>query len=185
MTFKNQSKWALVLDFIPLILVITIFIWRLLDHLKNFEMIGRLQKQTVSNPTNVNFSKPNSSLYHIEASSVDITASKSVDSAETFYSKFCSLNSVWWYSNILTTSGNTVCLLTTINQFWRVPLENTYWGGPTWRMERYSESPMFTSRATSRSLFCLRNGKFLPQCIENVNTESVSLNMKAVPSPWK
>lgn len=108
MTFKKQSKWALVLDFIPLILIITIFIWRFLDHLKNFEMIGRFQKQTASrvkksfcaktefdtNPTNVNFSKPNSSLYHIEASSVDITASKSVDSAETFYSKFCSLLSV-------------------------------------------------------------------------------------------
>lgn len=89
MTFKKQSKWALVLDFIPLILIITIFIWRFLDHLKNFEMIGRFQKQTASrvkksfcaktefdtNPTNVNFSKPNGSLYHIEASSVDITAS--------------------------------------------------------------------------------------------------------------
>lgn len=144
MTFKKQSKWALVLNFIPVILIITIFIWLLLDHLKNFEMIGRFQKQTASrvkksfcattefdkNPTYVNFSKPNSSLYRIEASSVDITASKSVDSAETFYSKFCSLNSVWWYSNILTTSDNTVCLLTAINQFWRIPLENTYWGIP-------------------------------------------------------
>lgn len=92
------------LDIIPVILTITIFIWRLLDRLKNFEMIGRFQKQTAlrvkklfcattefdTNPTNVNFSKPNRSLYHIEASSVDITASKSVDSAETFYSKFCS-----------------------------------------------------------------------------------------------
>lgn len=32
--------------------------------------------------------------------------------------------------NILTTSDNAVCLLTTINQFWRIPLKNTYWGLP-------------------------------------------------------
>lgn len=32
--------------------------------------------------------------------------------------------------DILTTSNNAVCLLTTINQFWRVPLEKTYWGLP-------------------------------------------------------
>lgn len=86
--------------------------------------------------------------------------------------------------NISTTSWSCILPVNNNKSIWKFGTWERILG-PTWRMERYSESPMFTSRATSRSLFCLRNGKFLPQCIEKVNTESVSLNMKAVPSPWK
>ncbi len=51
-------------------------------------------------------------------------------------------------------------------------------------VERYSLSSSPSSTLTSRSLCCLRRGKFFPQCTENVNTRGSSLKMKAVPSPW-
>lgn len=50
-------------------------------------------------------------------------------------------------------------------------------------VERYSLSSSPSSRLISRSLCCLRSGKFFPQCTENVNTHGSSLKIKAVPSP--
>ena len=50
-------------------------------------------------------------------------------------------------------------------------------------VERYSLSSSSSSTLTSRSLCCLRTGKFFPQCTEKVNTHGSSLKMKAVPSP--
>lgn len=51
-------------------------------------------------------------------------------------------------------------------------------------VERYSLSSSPSSTLISRSLCCLRRGKFFPQCTENVNTHGSSLKMNAVPSPY-
>lgn len=50
-------------------------------------------------------------------------------------------------------------------------------------VERYSLSSSPSSTLISRSLCCLRRGKFFAQCTENVNTFGSPLKMKAVPSP--
>ena len=47
----------------------------------------------------------------------------------------------------------------------------------------YSRSPKWSSRPTSKSLFCLRNGKFFSQCRDSVKTEGSSSKMRALPSP--